>query len=308
MRTLLLVFLIVVFSFNAKSQQYALFNTKTLFDSFENPAQKSFVLDSSRQFASNFLIPYMDLSSLSKGNSNEAIKNLVKRGYSQTRLGEFTDPKTMREDINVYLLAIRLFKYHKYHSEMGFSWQIRSQTQIDYDEKLSRGLFYDTFMQFTTIPRVNIFNNNGKLQTYHQLSFTYRENYTKRWALGAKVSLLSGIGYAEFNASKSSATVTAAAIDVDMAAKFRLNYPEGGEFNFKSALPFKNLGASITLGTTYTTKSGIFMMANVKDLGFIRWGKNSYAGSFYTTGSIVPLVGNPEEEEDTNLQRALDDA
>lgn len=308
MRTLLFVFLIVVFSFSAKSQQYALFNTKTLFDSFENPAQKSFVLDSSRQFASNFLIPYMDLSSLSKGNSNEAIKNLVRRGYSQTRLDDFTDPKTMREDINVYLLAIRLFKYHKYHSEMGFSWQIRSQTQIDYDEKLSRGLFYDTFQQFATIPRANIFNNNGKLQTYHQLSFTYRENYTKRWALGAKVSLLSGIGYAEFNASKSSATVNSTAIDVDMAAKFRLNYPEGGEFNFKSVLPFKNLGASITLGTTYTTKSGIFMMANVKDLGFIRWGKNSYAGSFDITATNVPLVGNPGEEEDTKLQRALDDA
>ncbi|RZJ79007.1 MAG: hypothetical protein EOO47_12100 [Flavobacterium sp.] len=308
MRRQLLVFLIVVAAYGAKAQQYALFNTKTLFDSFENPAQKSFVLDSSRQFASNFLLPYMDISSLSKGNSNEAIGSLVRQGYSQTRIGSFANPKTMRENVNIYLAAIRLFKYHKYHSEMGFSWQIKSETQVDYDEKLSRGLFYDTFQQFTTIPRVNIFNNNGKLQTYHQISFTYRENYTKRWALGAKVSLLSGIGYAEFDASKSVATVTSTTLDVDMAAKFRLNYPEGGEFKFKSALPFKNLGAALTLGTTYTTKSGIFIMGNVKDLGFIRWGKSSYAGSFDVTATNVALVGNPGEPEETKLQRALDNA
>lgn len=307
MKRHLVAFLLVVTTCQVQAQQYALFNTKTLFDSFENPAQKSFVLDSSRQFASNFLIPYMDLSSLSKGNSNEAIRNLVNQGYSQTRIGDFANPKTMRENVNVYLAAIRLFKYHKYHSEMGFSWQIKSETQIDYDENLSKGLFYDTFQQFTTIPRVNIFNNNGKLQTYHQISFTYRENYTKRWALGAKVSLLSGIGYAEFNASKSSATVTSTALDTDMAAKYRLNYPEGGEIKFKNALPFKNLGTAITLGTTYTTKSGIFIMGNVKDLGFIRWGKKSYSGSFDITETNVPLVGNPGELEETKLQRALDE-
>jgi len=92
-----------------------------------------------------------------------------------------------------------------------------------------------------------------------------------------------------------------------MAAKYRLNYPEGGEIKFKNALPFKNLGAAITLGTTYTTKSGIFIMGNVKDLGFIRWGKKSYSGSFDITETNVPLVGNPGEQEETKLQRALDE-
>jgi len=290
-------------SFAAHSQQYALFNTKTLFDSFENPAQKSFVLDSSRQFASNFLIPYLELNSLSKGNSNTAIGNLVRQGYTQNRTGEFLNPKLMRENVNVYLLAIRLFKYQKYHSEMGFSWQIKSETQIDYDEKISRGLFYETFDRFATVPRINVFNNNGKFQAYHQISFNYRENYTKRWALGAKVSLLSGIGYSEFNASRSNAAITRTNLDVDMAAKFRLNYPDGGQINFKNALPFKNLGAAITLGTTYTTKSGIFLMANVKDLGFIRWGKKSYSGSFNVTENI-PFVNQYREED--RLQKALD--
>lgn len=302
MRRHFLIFLIVVSSLHSYSQQYALFNTKTLFDSFENPAQKSFVLDSSRQFASNFLIPYMDLSSLSRGSSNEAIRNLINKGYTQNRVGAFQNPNTVRENVNVYLLSIKLFKYHKYHSEMGFSWQIKSETQIDYDEDISKGLFYDTFEQFTTIPRINIFNNNGKLQAYHQFSFTYRENYTKRWALGAKVSLLSGLGYTEFYADRSSVTLAANTMDIDMAAKYRISYPENGEFKLKNTLPFKNLGAAITVGTTYTSKSGVFFMANIKDLGFIRWGKNSYTGFFDVTEQ-APVIMGPDSEK--HLQREL---
>src|SRR5690606_11747115 len=152
------------------------------------------------------------------------------------------------------------------------------------------------------IPRINIFNNNGKLQSYHQISFTYRENYTKRWALGAKVSLLSGIGYTEFYADKSSVALAANKMNIDMAAKYKLNYPEGGDFSFKNALPFKNLGAAITLGTTYTTKSGIFLMANLKDLGFIRWGKKSHIGSFDITEEATVQTG---AEAEKHLQRAL---
>lgn len=304
MRKLLFVTLLVVCSFSVYAQQYALFNTKTLFDSFENPAQKSFVLDSSRQFASNFLFPYMDLSSLSRGSSSEAMRNLINSGnYVSSRVGAFNNPSTVRENINVYLLNIKLFKYHKYHSEMGFSWQVRSETQIDYDKDISKGIFYDSFQNFATIPRINIFNNNGKLQAYHQFSFTYRENYTKRWALGAKVSLLSGIGYTEFYADKSSVTINRNSIDIDMAAKYRINYPEG-DFKFKNTLPFKNLGAAITIGTTYTTKSGVFMMANVKDLGFIRWGKNSYTGSFDVIDQ-VEFDNGPSAEK--HLQRELNE-
>jgi hypothetical protein len=92
-------------------------------------------------------------------------------------------------------------------------------------------------------------------------------------------------------------------MDVDLAARFRLNYPEDGELTFKSALPFRNLGAAITLGTTYTTKSGIFLMANVKDLGFIRWGKRSYTGNFDVTTSVaLDQTMTPEGR----LQRGLD--
>lgn len=65
--------------FFLKAQQYGLFNTKTLFDGFENPAQKTFVLDSSRKFASNFFLPYFGLSGANKGNS-DLIRRAINEG------------------------------------------------------------------------------------------------------------------------------------------------------------------------------------------------------------------------------------
>ena len=275
---------------SAKSQQYGLFNTKTHFDSFENPAQTSFTLDSSRQYASNFLIPYLDLSSLSKGNSDEATNNLIRNGYSQSRVGPFADPKTMRENINIYLFTLRLFKYHKYHGEMGFSWQIKAETEVNYDKNISLGLF-DTFATFATIPRVNVFNNNYKFKAYHQFSFNYRENYTKRLALGVKLSLLSGLGYTEFDATKSSVVLNPAtkSMQLQMDGITRFQYSETDKFSVSDVLPFKNLGASISIGTTYITKSGIFLMGNVKDLGFIRWNKKSYQANF-SENTVLPDI------------------
>ncbi|HEY0175503.1 MAG TPA: hypothetical protein VGC08_03930, partial [Pedobacter sp.] len=64
-------FIICVFLVSAirlHAQQYGLFNTRTLFDAFENPSQKAFVLDSSRQYASNFLLPYFGLNAANKGD------------------------------------------------------------------------------------------------------------------------------------------------------------------------------------------------------------------------------------------------
>ena len=269
----------------ARSQQYGLFNTKTLFDSFENPAQTSFTLDSSRQYATNFLIPYLDLSSFNRGNSDKATNSLLQRGYRSSRVGDFSDPEIMRENINIYLFNLRLFKYHKFHGEMGFSWQVKAETEVNYDEKLSRGLF-DTFSVFATVPRVNIFNNNYKHQSYHQFSFNYRENYTKRLALGVKLSVLSGLGYTEFNATKSNVVLNPVtkSMQLEMDGTTRFHYPEK-YIDASDFLPFKNLGASISVGSTYTAKSGVFLMGNIKDLGFIRWNKKSIQSTFSENGT-----------------------
>ena len=281
MKRYLLLITIIYLSSSVYAQQYGLFNTKTLFDSFENPAQKSFTLDSSRQYASNFLIPYLDINTLNRGNSTDAINRLIASGYRNNRSGAFTTPQSLRENINMYLLSFRMFKYHKYHSEMGFSWQIRTESETNYDKNISLGLF-DTFSVFGVIPRVNPFNNNYKFNAYHQISFNYRENYTKRLSLGVKLSMLSGLGYTEFNADKTAITLDPVTkkMRVQMEGSTRSNYSESTTFSKIQLLPFKNLGASISIGTTYLSKSGVFIMGNIKDLGFIRWNNNSMLSTF----------------------------
>ena len=295
MKKYLLIAVLTISILNLNAQQYALFNTKTLFDAFENPAQKAFILDSSRKFASNLLLPYFDLSGLNKGNSDEALKNLINRGYSNSRLGPFDKDfeKTMYENNNIYLFSFRIFKNHKFHKEMGFSWQVRSETQINYAENKSVGTF-ETFGKWLTIPRVNVFNNNGKLQSYHQFSFSYRETYNKNWALGAKISLLSGIGYTEFYANNSSVNINpnTNTMRLVMDGTYRANYSNENKVKLADFLPFKNPGISISLGTTYTTKDGFHLMANLKDLGFIWWGKKSYGGDFSINETINDVTGD----------------
>lgn len=278
----------------ASAQQYAQFNTKTLFDSFENPAQSAFTLDSSRKYASNFLIPYLDFSSLNKGNSDAAINTLIRNGYDRSRTGKFANPEIMRENVNIYVFNLRIFNYNKNASEMGFSWQIKSDTEVNYDKGTSLG-YFDTFSSFATLPRVNIFDNNFKAKVYHQFSYNYRENYTERLAVGARVSVLSGMAYTEFKANQSTVSIDQETdrMDVILQGINRFNYPGDDSFSPADVLPFKNLGASVSLGTTYLTRSGIFLMGNIKDLGFIRWNKKSKQATFYENTTFDDIVDQP---------------
>lgn len=305
MKKILLIVVLFVLINRAQAQQYALFNTRTLFDSFENPAQKGFALDSSRQYLSNFLIPYLDVSSLNKGNSNTYIRNLVNQGYQQNRTGNFKDPRSLREEVNIYLAALRIFKYHRFAAEMGFSWQIRAFSTIEYDEKISRALFQVNAKDFLTIPRSNIFNNNGKMFAYHQFGFSYRENYDKKWAFGFKLSLLSGIGYADFYASKSNVSIIPAQDQMNLSMKgtYRLNYPANLAFKPENIFSFKNLGAALSFGLSHSGSDGVLVMANLKDLGFIRWGKRSVQANFDETRTFSNITGS---NADKNLSDAME--
>ncbi|MEH3114155.1 hypothetical protein [Pedobacter terrae] len=56
-----------------------------MFDAFENPSQKSFTLDSSRKFSSNFFLPYFGTNAINKGDSEFAIRKLTQEGIFDTR-------------------------------------------------------------------------------------------------------------------------------------------------------------------------------------------------------------------------------
>lgn len=301
---LVLTLLCCCFSPLLWAQQYGLFNTRTLFDGFENPAQKTFVLDSSRKFASNFLLPNLGINVANKGNS-DFIRKLINEGkYNMKDLPlRGTEINAVYQNSNIYLLTFRIFQSYKFQKEMGFAWQVRTDAHVNYtNETLAILDDYKRFEQYKNEDFTNAFNNNGYAQSYHQFSFTYRENYNKRLAFGAKVSLLSGITYNKLNIVESyfnpgsDTQLPRAGLKGDYKASFF----ETDELSDNDAIPtFKNPGLSFSLGTSYTSKSGVFIMANLKDIGFIKWASSSYYSKFDNTNERPDLT-------DPNLNSSLE--
>jgi hypothetical protein len=289
-QTLLCLFLFSI-PFLTKAQQYGLFNTKTLFDGFENPAQKTFVLDSSRKFASNFFLPYFGLNAANKGNSDLIRMALNEGKYNARDLPLRTgDVNTVHESSNIYLLSFRIFQSYKWQKELGFSWQFRTDAQVNYTNETLAIL--DSYQRFDTNPYDDVFNNSGYAQSYHQFSMTYRENYTKRLAFGVKLSLLSGITYNKLDISDSYFLLDPAndLINVRVKGSYKANFEKTHELSRGNLVPtFKNPGMAIGFGTSYTAKSGVFLMANIKDLGFIKWRKTTYVNQLNTQVTIQNL-------------------
>jgi hypothetical protein len=295
----LFICVLLISTTQLRAQQYGLFNTRTLFDAFENPAQKAFVLDSSRQFASNFLLPYFGLNAANKGDSKYTLSELINNSTYNTDdilIGNNNRNKLFMSS-NVYLLTFRMFQSYKYNKELGFSWQIRSDAFADYTNEAL--VVFGDYNRFTNSQN-SLLNSNGFGQSYHQFSVTYRENLNKRLAFGAKLSLLSGITYNNIDITNSSLTINPATDDltIGLTGTYKSNFLRGKEVNKNTFLPnFKNPGMSVSFGTSYTAKSGVFIMANIKDLGFIRWNKQSHA---INVNSSVTVGRETIDPVDTN--------
>jgi hypothetical protein len=299
----LLLALLALASFGvANAQQYALFGTKTMFDAFENPSQKSFTLDSSRKFSSNFFLPYFGANAINKGSSKFTIRKLTQEGVFDTRFLPIGtgDVNHFFENSNIYVATFRLFKSYKYQKEMGFAWQIRSDAHIDYtNESLA---IFDSFERFNKGQQyTGIFDSKGYEQSYHQFSFTYRENWNKQLAFGLKASLLSGILYNKLNISDSYLYIDpdASALLIGLNGTYSSNFSDFNEVDKKNFFPnFKNPGLSLSFGTNYTTKKGLFLMANIKDLGFIWWRSNTQR----TAIDQSKVIENLEDQSNTNQE------
>ncbi|TCD08238.1 hypothetical protein EZ449_12575 [Pedobacter frigidisoli] len=303
MKKLLLALLAMASFLSVNAQQYALFGSKTMFDAFENPSQKSFTLDSSRKFSSNFFLPYFGVNSLNKGTSKYAIRKLTQEGVYDTKSlpignGELNH---FYENSNIYVATFRMFISYKYQKELGLAWQIRSDSHIDYtNETLA---IFDSYERFNPGVEYNdIFNTKGYQQTYHQFSVTYRENWDKRLAFGVKASLLSGIAYNKLDVSDSYLYLDpeSDALQIGLAGVYSGSFSRTNELRKKTLIPtFKNPGLSLSFGTNYTTKKGLFLMANVKDLGFIWWRSNTHRTTVNQLTQIDDLAFN---QSNTNEQ------
>jgi hypothetical protein len=309
-RYLLFLSLLVIVS-GAKAQHYALFGTRTMFDAFENPAVKTFTLDSSRKFASNLIIPNFSFNAANKGDAQQVMRRLINEGRFTAKDLEIGIgiPNTSFANTNLYLLTFKLFRHYKYNQEFGFAWQVRSDVKLNYTNEGVAVI--DTYQRFENVPYIDVFKTHGYAQSYHQFSFSVRENWDQRLALGVKFSILSGITYNELHIDHSYiyADEINDRLDIGITGRYRGSFITGSEVDRNNFFPtFKNPGAAISLGTTYNSRSGYFIMANVKDLGFIKWSSSSHVANYNTIKSISPASTYSTADINDEIEDIVDDA
>ena len=297
---LLLLFIIKVFS-----QQFSQYNTGTVYDSFENPSQRSFIPDSSKQYASNFFIPSFNANFYFTGNSQATAKSRVILGnYNNTALS--INPVSNNHasvNVNAYVLMLKTFASLNGDEEMGISVQSRAE---------GKGLFSDASIallngteDFKNTSYSNIFNNNFYYQAYNQVSFSYRERFTKKLAFGIKISGLLGVQYEKLNIRNSSAVINSNDdATVALQGNYQSNYIPGHLIGRDYLPTLRNPGAGISIGASYRTDDGFIIQTNIKDLGFIHWSSRSSVYNFDSSTDIKGLLAGNRQD---NVYNAVHD-
>ncbi|MBL4676186.1 MAG: hypothetical protein JKY70_08295 [Mucilaginibacter sp.] len=308
MNRFLLVVCFLFISATTFGQQFSQYNTGTLFDSFENPAQTNFIPDSSRYVSFNFFVPNFGTNLFVKGNGQVALK-------SRTFVGRYVNNNLtigknnfsrVNADANTYFLMLRIFNNLDGDQEMGFSIQTRGEgTGLFSDETLLLSSRPSAFKSVTTAgdPLIykDVLNNSYRYQAYHQISFAYREKFSKKFSFGFKLSALLGIQYQRLNINQSTLQVDDIlnAATLGLQGDYRISYTPG-KFTGHDLLPsFRNPGASISVGTRLQTRDNFIIQANLKDLGFIHWGGKSTESHFNNLAnpdSVLDLYGSKLED------------
>ena len=286
MKKIVLIIVLIASIKFCQAQLYTLNNSGTLYDSFENPVQTTSVKDLSRKYAFNMLFPAIGNSVYFDGEANTAFKTMLfKQKTDASGIGNIGEARmnNLFTNSNNYLLMFKIFKSIKFKRELGFAFQIRSETNLNATNETFAIL--DNYGIFPQDNYDNISNGNGYSQSYSQMSFTYRQNLDKNWAFGGKLSVLNGIAYVTGDVSQSS-------LNIDRVNNIITEGVVGNAFSsFGTGIPnksllipnFKNPGLSINVGTSYTSPEGIYFSGHIKDFGFINWNKNSTIFNFDET-------------------------
>lgn len=280
------------------AQNISLNHTGTQFDGFENPVQQSFQKDLSRKYAVT-LFPHINAFVYFKGDAESVFKKfLFTRILSGNAIGNLDQGKTnhLIFNANNYLANFKIFMGRDYNRELGFSLQLKDEGEAMVTNETFAIL--GNYRNFTKPVYINPFNSSGFNQSYWQLGVTYRENYNDKWGFGAKLSLLNGLIYNRANVYSSELTVNGNST-YDVKAKGTYTSSFGfNKLDFNYLLPnLKNIGAAVSLAAAYQTPSGYYFTANLKDAGFIRWGKKTANYTFDTTVSnLDPQAADVSKE------------
>lgn len=308
MKKFLTVIIFLVCHLQLFAQRFSQYNTGTLYDGFENPAQRTFTPDSSRKFAFNLLIPNFNADVTLMGNVQAALKSRAfLRVYDDNAL-TIGKGNINRANINFngYSVMAKLYTSLNGDQEIGLFAQSKFEARgVFTDESIQ--LFADN-SKFKNQTYDNIFNNRYNYQAYHQFGVTYRESINDQFALGFKLSGLLGVVYNKVNINESHIAFDAAndLAYLSMHGNYYASF-EPGKFTNHDLLPtFKSPGAAISIGATYiTTEDKIKLQWNLKDLGFIHWNKRSVVGEFNNTAVISGLSLRGTEDSIYNAAQAI---
>ncbi|MGF7077814.1 DUF5723 family protein [Mucilaginibacter sp. UYCu711] len=298
----LLVWCFFLVSVKVFGQQFAQYNTGSLYDSFENPAQRAFIPDTTKQFAFNFFIPNFSTNFYVAGNGQAALKTRAFESYYNTANLEIGKGAYNRINLNAnsYFIMFKLFASEDGDQEAGFSFSTKAEARgVATDESIA---LFNGFKRLNNANYTNIFNDQFFYQAYHQISFTYREQLTKQFAFGAKFSALSGLSYGKVNIYQSSISLdqTNDAATLSLQGTTYASSAEG-QSNAKKILPsFRNPGAAISIGTSYRDESGYKWQLNLKDLGFIHWSSKSLISNFEGSKVLTDFSSSEREKIITN--------
>lgn len=297
MKRILLVFCLLFAAVKGFSQQFSQYNTGTLYDSFENPSQRSFIPDSSKQYASNFFIPNFNANLYLTGDAQSAVVSRVFGGkYNDAALQiGFGKMNNANVNANVYAFMVKDFTSLNGDVEWGFFAEAKGEGRGSVtDESIA---LLNGPAAFTNTTYDNVFNDHYYYQTYNSIGISYREKLTKQIAFGFKVSALLGIQYTKLDIDESHINFDNVNDAAVLSLRGKYYFSQGpGNLDTRSFLPTtRSPGAQISIGTSYRTDEGITFQGNIKDLGFIHWYSSSTTYNFDGSGIIENLSGPKRE-------------
>ena len=298
MKSFLFVICLVTFTCGAFAQQFSLYNTGTLYESFENPSVKTFIPDSSRKVAFNFLIPNLYANGFLSGDAQVPLKTRIFKGYYNTAPLKIDEQRYNYGYANAggYAIMLKLYSSLNGNQELGFFGKsvLESRTAIT-DESVA---LLNGPNKFPDSDYDNIFNNKYTYQIYHQFGFTYREDVDDQLSFGVKLGALLGVAYSDLKINQSHITFNNEnnSADITLAGVFKSTGVPGNLTSHDFLPTFRNPGAGLSFGLTYKTESNIIIQGNLKDVGFIHWATNSSITDFDKTGTINDLAGRKRED------------
>jgi hypothetical protein len=296
MRKTLLLFCLIFCTANIFAQQFAQYNTETVYDSFENPSQRSFIRDTTKMLAFNFFFPSFTTNGFLVGNIQQTLINRIKYNkYDNSALQIGAGRRNhLNLNINAYLFMFKIYTSQKGDQELGFSMKLVGEGRATVtDETIA------LFNGGRDLPLSNysgVFNSRGFGQVYQQYGISYREKVTPKLALGIKANFLLGVEQHDLKITQSDLTIDRTNNTATFTAQGAY-YKTG-----RKIFGIKNPGVSVSLGGSYQYDNGMILQANLKDLGFIYWAADPSKVTVNGSTTITDFTsGQSEHNVDSQL-------